>query len=98
MTLLDLRFPKVVALMNSTQHAGEQKAAKRRAEAMAAAAGMTLAEAAATDKTPTPEGYLDGFDDHMKELILAGKPSRLPVGQRSCPSFRCGSQSTSTAS
>ena len=42
MTPLDPRFSKVVALMRSTQHAGEQKAARSRAEAMAVAAGMTL--------------------------------------------------------
>ena len=48
MTLLDPRFSKVVELMRSTQHAGE-KAARSRAEATVAAAGMTLEEALAVD-------------------------------------------------
>ena len=47
MKLRDPRFPKVVALMRSTQHAGEQKADRSRAEAIATAAGMTLEEALA---------------------------------------------------
>ncbi len=62
MTLLDPRFSKVVALMRSTQHAGEQKAARSRAEAMAVAAGMTLEEALAVDAAPTSEWFFDIFD------------------------------------
>ena len=63
MTLLDPRFSKVVALMRSTQHAGEQKAARSRAQAMAAAAGMTLEEALAVDATPTSEWFFNIFDN-----------------------------------
>ena len=62
MTLLDPRFSKVVALMRSTQHAGEQKAARSRAEAMAVAAGMTLEEALAVDAVPKSEWFFDIFD------------------------------------
>ena len=62
MTPLDPRFSKVVALMRSTQHAGEQKAARSRAEAMAVAAGMTLEEALAVVAAPTSEWFFDIFD------------------------------------
>ncbi len=62
MTPLDPRFSKVVALMRSTQHAGEQKAARSRAEAMAVAAGMTLEEALAVVAAPTSEWFFDVFD------------------------------------
>ena len=62
MTPLDSRFSKIIALMRSTQHAGEQKAARSRAEAMAAAAGMKLEEALAVDTAPTSEWFFDIFD------------------------------------
>ena len=66
MTLLDPRFAKVVALMRSTQHAGEQMAARSRAEAMAAAAGTMFQEALAIEQASRPEGFLDRFDDRME--------------------------------
>lgn len=66
MTPLDPRFSKVVALMRSTQHAGEQKAAGSRAEAMAVEAGMTLEEALAVDTAPRSEGFFAGFADSME--------------------------------
>ena len=81
MTLLDPRFSKVVALMRSTRHAGEQKAARSRAEAMAAAAGMTLEEALAVDTAPTSEGFFSGFADSM-EAAHPGWKAEQAAGKR----------------
>ena len=81
LTLLDPRFTKVVALMRSTRHAGEQKAARSRAEAMAAAAGMTLEEALAVDTAPTSEGFFSGFADSM-EAAHPGWKAEQAAGKR----------------
>ena len=68
-TILDPKFAKIIALMNSTEHAGERQAARERAETVAAASGMTLDQAIAVSAQPAPSllNIFAGFDDWMEE-------------------------------
>ena len=62
-TVLDPKFAKIIALMNSTQHEGEKRSARERAEAVAASCGMTFDEAMASlDDSPSSDPKR-GFDD-----------------------------------
>ncbi len=70
MSNLDIeKFRKVHSLINGGATAGERAAAKARAEAMAAKAGMTLKQAASNldaVSEPEPKGFFDGFEDWME--------------------------------
>ena len=71
MSTLDLtRLRKIAALMNGGATEGERAAARKAAERIAAAAGMTLAGAMSKlDAKPQPRqrSFFDGFDDWMEE-------------------------------
>jgi len=76
---LDPRFIKIVALMNSTQHAGEKAAARQRAEAVAMSCGMTFEQALAASiapPQPKPFNIFEGFDDYMEEKEPGYKAQR----------------------
>jgi len=69
---LDPRFIKIVALMNSTQHAGEKAAARQRAEAVAKSCGMTFEQALAASSTQAPQpkpfvNVMEDFDDWIEK-------------------------------
>lgn len=64
------KFRKVHALISKGATAGERSAAKARAEAMAAKAGMTLSQAVSkldASAPAKPANFFDGFDDWMEE-------------------------------
>lgn len=64
------KFRKVHALISKGATAGERSAAKARAEAMAARAGMTLSQAVSKldgNEPAKPASIFDGFDDWMEE-------------------------------
>ncbi len=64
------KFRKVHALIAKGATAGERSAAKARAEAMAAKAGMTLSQALSkldVGAPAKPTSFFDGFDDWMEE-------------------------------
>lgn len=64
------KFRKVVALLRGGGTEGERIAAKSRAEAIAAKAGLSLESALAIldsqKPSPTARGFFDGFDDWME--------------------------------
>lgn len=64
------KFRKVHALISKGATAGERSAAKARAEAIAARAGMTFPQAVSKldgNEPAKPASFLDGFDDWMEE-------------------------------
>ncbi|MFG1372158.1 winged helix-turn-helix domain-containing protein [Xanthobacter oligotrophicus] len=70
MSVLDMdRLRKVRRLMDHGATEGERAAARSRAETMAKAAGLTLAEAMSkldTIEAPQPRSFFEGFDDWME--------------------------------
>ena len=66
----DPKFAKVGALMRSTEHVGEKAAARDRADAMAAAAGMTLDEAMSVGTAPKQTRWTD---IRFQDSVTAGR-------------------------
>ncbi len=82
------KLRKVRALMTRGATAGERQAARTKAEAVAARAGMTLGEALSRLDTPAPAASADffaGFDDWMEACEpgwKAAKAARLSERER----------------
>jgi hypothetical protein len=78
---LDPRLVKVIALMQSTTHAGERTAARERAEFLALAAGLTLQKAEAQlayerIRAANPGDPFAGLDEYM-EMQEPGYTARV---------------------